>query len=199
MFTSAGATVQGVDLPPEAVGGKFSRTADTLLTVTPTTVVEYFVPSLKKYFITAREGEKTLLSQFPGTYSLTGMSFVAQIGANPPAGTQPICRYYFSPPLANTHFYGPPADCTLVGSAFAGNTAAKNEGIDFAVAIPDAAGNCPVSSPVKVYRSFNNRSAQNDGNHRYTVSTARYDQMAAAGYSRDGVVFCAASATDATQ
>lgn len=199
VFTSAGATVQGTDLPPEPLGGKFSRTADTLLTVTPTTVVEYFVPSLKKYFITAREGEKTLLSQFPGTYSLTGMSFVAQIGATPPAGTQPICRYYFSPPLANTHFYGPPQDCALVGSAFAGNASVKNEGIDFAVAIPDAAGNCPVSLPVKVYRSFNNRSAQNDGNHRYTVSTARYDQMAAAGYSRDGVVFCAASATDATQ
>ena len=38
-----------------------------------------------------------------------------------------------------------------------------------------------------------------DGNHRYTVSTARYNQMIAAGYSADGAVFCAASATDAPQ
>ena len=199
VFTSAGSTSKGVNLPPESVVGKFSRSVDTMLTVSPTTVVEYFVPSLKKYFITARESEKAMLAQYPAVYSLTGMSFVAQMGATPPAGTQPICRFYFSPPLANTHFYGTPADCTTVGTFFAGNASVKNEGIDFAVAIPDTAGNCPATAPVKVYRSFNNRSAQNDGNHRYTVSTARYDQMTAAGYSRDGAVFCAASATDAPQ
>ena len=81
----------------------------------------------------------------------------------------------------------------------AGNQAANNEGIDFAVAVPDTSGNCPAVAPVKVYRSFNNRSAENDGNHRYTVSAARYDQMTAAGYSAEGAVFCAASATDAPQ
>lgn len=199
VFTSAGATIKGVNLPPEFVVGKFSRSVDTMLTVSPTTVVEYYVRSLNKYFITARENEKTLLAQYPALFSLTGMSFLAQLGATPPAGTQPICRYYFSPPLANTHFYGPPADCTAVGNANAGNVSVKNEGIDFAVAIPDATGNCPAAAPVKVYRSYNNRSAQNDGNHRYTVSTARYDQMAAAGYLREGAVFCAASATDAPQ
>ena len=199
VFSSAGATVKGVNQPPEPVGGKFSRTIDTLLSVSATTVVEYYVPSLKKYFITARDSDKTLLAQNPGTFSLTGMSFVAQLGSAPPAGTQPICRYYFSPPLANTHFYGTPADCTAIAKAYAGNASAKNEGIDFAITVPDAAGNCPAAAPVKVYRSFNNRSAQNDGNHRYTVSTARYDLMAAAGYSRDGAVFCAASATDAQQ
>ena len=62
-----------------------------------------------------------------------------------------------------------------------------------------SAGNCPATAPTKVYRSFNNRSAQNDGNHRYTVSTARYNQMIAAGYSADGPVFCVASATDAAE
>ena len=199
IFTSAGSTSKGVDSPPEPLGGAFSRTADTLLTVAPVTVVEFYVPSLKKYFITGRDNDKALLAGFPASYTLTGMSFVAQSGISPPAGTEPICRYYFAPPLANTHFYGAAADCTLVGNAYAGNAAVKNEGIDFAVAIPDATGNCPASAPVKVYRSFNNRAAQNDGNHRYTVSAARYDQMAAAGYSRDGVVFCAASATDSAQ
>ena len=199
MFSSAGSTSKGVNSPPEPLGGNFSRSADTLLTVAPTTVVEFFVPSLKKYFITGRDNEKALLAGFPATYTLTGMSFVAQSGIAPPTGTQPICRFYFAPPLANTHFYGVPADCTLVANTNAGNASVRNEGIDFAIAVPDATGACPASSPVKVYRSFNNRSAQNDGNHRYTVSTARYDQMAAAGYSRDGVVFCAASATDAPQ
>ena len=198
-FSTNGLTVQGVNALPEPLGGAFSRVADTLLSVAPTTVVEYFVPSLKKYFITGRDNEKSLLAQYPAVYSLTGMNFVAGPGLAPPAGTQPICRFYFAPPLANTHFYGVPSDCTLVASTFAGNAAVTNEGVDFAVATPDVSGNCPASAPVKVYRSFNNRSAQNDGNHRYTVSTARYNQMIAAGYSADGAVFCAVSATDAPQ
>ena len=198
-FSTNGLTVKGVNALPEPLGGAFSRVADTFLTVAPTTVVEYFVPSLRKYFITGRENEKSVLAQFPAVYSLTGMSFIAGPGLAPPPGTQPICRFYFAPPLANTHFYGGPSDCTLVASAFAGNAAVTNEGVDFAIASPDASGNCPASAPMKVYRSFNNRSAQNDGNHRYTVSTARYNQMIAAGYSADGAVFCAASATDAPQ
>lgn len=200
VFSTAGSTVKGINQTPEAVGGPFSRTADTFLTIAPTLVVEYFVPSLRKYFITGRESEKATLAQYPAIFTVTGMSFVAGPGAAPPVGTQPICRYFAQPPVANsTHFYGNPADCALLSGVFRGNAAVTDEGVDFAVAIPDAAGNCPASAPVKVYRSFNNRSAEKDGNHRYTVSTARYDQMAAAGYSRDGAVFCAASATDSAQ
>jgi len=199
VFSTAGTTKQGVNAAPEPLGGAFARSADTLLTVAPTTVTEYFVPSLQKYFMTGREDEKVLLGQYPAAFTKTGMSFIAEPGLTPPVGTQPICRYYFSPPLANTHFYGTPADCALVATTFAGNTAAKNEGVDFAVATPDGRGNCPASAPVKVYRSFNNRGAQNDGNHRYTVSDARYAQMTAAGFAAEGVVFCVASATDATQ
>ena len=197
VLSTNGLTVKGVNAVPEPLGGAFSRVADTMLTVAPTTVVEYYVPSLKKYFMTGRENEKSLLAQYPAAYSLTGMSFVAGPGLAPPAGTQPICRFYFAPPLANTHFYGGPLDCALVSTMLAGNPAANNEGIDFAVAVPDTSANCPASAPVKVYRAFNNRGAQNDGNHRYTVSTARYNQMIAAGYTADGAVFCVASATDA--
>ena len=199
VLSTSGSTIKGVNAAPEPLGGAFSRNADTLLTIAPTTVTEYYVPSLKKYFITGREDEKSTLAQYPSVYSLTGMSFVAGPGGAPPANTLPICRYYFSPPLANTHFYGTPPDCTAIAGVFAGNSAAKNEGIDFAVVVPDGAGNCPAAAPVKVYRSFNNRAAQNDGNHRYTVSTARYDQMTAAGYAKEGAVFCVASATDAPQ
>ena len=199
VLSTTGATIKGVNAPSEPLGGAFSRVAETMLTIAPATVVEYFVPSLKKYFITGRESDKFALGQYPAVYSLTGMSFLAGPGLNPPVGTQPICRFYFAPPLANTHFYGVPSDCTLVATTFAGNNSVTNEGIDFAVATPDAGGNCPASAPVKVYRSFNNRSAQNDGNHRYTVSQARYNQMIAQGYSAEGAVFCAVSATDAAQ
>ena len=200
VFSTRGSTEQGVDGAPEPLGGAFSRSVDTLLTMAPTTVVEYYVPAIKKYFITGREPEKSALGQYPALYKPTGMSFIAGLGSAPPAGTQPICRYHFSPPsLPNTHFYGVPSDCALVANAFSKNPDARNEGIDFAIATPDAAGNCPASAPVKIYRSFNNRDRENDGNHRYTVSTARYEQMVAAGWSRDGVVMCAAAATDAAQ
>ena len=199
VLSTSGSTIKGVNAAPEPLGGAFSRTADTMLTMAPTTVVEYYVPSLKKYFITGRENEKGLLAKYPESYRLTGMSFIAGPGLAPPTGTQPICRFYFAPPLANTHFYGGPGDCTLVGSTFVGNKAVTNEGVDFAVATPDSTGSCPASAPVKVYRSFNNRGALNDGNHRYTVSSARYNQMILSGYSADGAVFCAASATDAAQ
>ena len=196
-LSTNGLTVKGVNAVPEPLGGAFSRVADTLLTVAPTTVTEYYVPALKKYVITGLDSDKATLAQYPALFTPTGMSFAAGPGLAPPAGMQPICRYYFAPPLANTHFYGAPADCATVATTYAGNKAVTNEGISFAVAVPDATGSCPASAPVKVYRSFNNRTAQNDGNHRYTVSTARYNQMIAAGYSADGAVFCAASATDA--
>ena len=162
----------------------------------PTRVVEYHVSSLNKYFITGREPEKAVLAQFASVYSRTGMQFEAGSGTVPPTGTVPICRFYFAPPLANTHFYGVPADCALLASANQGNTAISNEGLDFAAVIPDATGNCRTDSPVKVYRSFNNRAQQNDGNHRYTVSQTRYSQMTARGYTPEGAVFCAVAAVD---
>ncbi len=170
-----------------------------VLTGSALNVVEYIVPTLNKYFITGRDTEKATLAQFSGAYSLTGMQFRADFATNPPAGMVPICRFYFAPPMANTHFYGPPSDCALIASANTGNAAVTNEGLDFAVTIPDASGNCPPATPVKVYRSFNNRAGQNDGNHRYTVSQARYNQMTARGYAPEGPVFCATSAVDATQ
>ena len=199
-FSTRGTTELGVDAAPEKLGGAFSRSVDTLLTMAPTTVYEYYVPAINKYFMTGREPEKLTLGQYPASFKQTGMSFIASLGSAPPAGTVSICRYYFAPPsLPNTHFYGDPTDCAIVAEAFSKNPDAKNEGIDFAIAKPDAAGNCPASAPIKIYRSFNNRVAQNDGNHRYTVSTTRYDQMAVAGWSRDGAVMCAASATDAAK
>ena len=199
VLSTTGLTIKGVNAPPEPLGGAFSRSAETMITVAPTSVTEYYVPSLKKYVLTGRETEKSLLAQYPALYNPTGMSFIAGPGLAAPVGMQSICRFYFAPPLANTHFYGAPADCALVASTFAGNAAVTNEGLDFAIATPDAAGACPAAYPVKIYRSFNNRTAQNDGNHRYTVSLARYNQMIGQGYSADGAVFCAAAATDAAQ
>ena len=96
----------------------------------------------------------------------------------------------------NTHFYGRPGDCELIRGT--NNPVFQYEGEDFAVTIP-VAGACPASAPFTVYRSFNNRSAQNDGNHRYTNSLARYNEMIAKGWSAEGPVFCSSSAIDGTE
>ena len=72
------------------------------------------------------------------------------------------------------------------------------EGEDFAVAIP-VGGVCPASAPFTVYRSFNNRQAQNDGNHRYTNAVSRYNEMASKGWVGEGAVFCSVSAVDGTE
>ena len=72
------------------------------------------------------------------------------------------------------------------------------EGEDFAVNIP-VSGACPASAPSCVYRSFNNRVAQNDGNQRYSNVVTRYDAMTAKGWVAEGPVFCSELATDGTE
>jgi len=39
-------------------------------------------------------------------------------------------------------------------------------------------------------RAYNGRFAENDSNHRYTISLTIYNQMLAAGWSGEGTVFC---------
>ena len=41
-----------------------------------------------------------------------------------------------------------------------------------------------------VYRSYNNRFAQNDSNQRFTTSLVVYEQMREAGWRGEGVVMC---------
>lgn len=72
------------------------------------------------------------------------------------------------------------------------------EGEDFAVTIP-VSDACPASVPFAVYRSFNNRAAQNDGNHRYTYAPTRYNEMISKGWVGEGPVFCSAAASDGTE
>jgi hypothetical protein len=43
-----------------------------------------------------------------------------------------------------------------------------------------------------VYRLYNGRHMFNDANHRYTTSVATYNEMAAQGWSAEGIAFCVA-------
>jgi hypothetical protein len=159
-------------------------------------VVEYYVPSLNKYFITGRANEKAVLDG-NSSFTRTGMSFRAfAADTAAPVGTVPICRFYLPAPGPNTHTYLGPADCALViSSRIAGF---NDEGRDFAVFLPEPTGACPAVAPKPVYRSYNRRDNVNDAGHRFTVSDATYVAMAARGFESEGVVFCATASSDTT-
>lgn len=157
-------------------------------------VVEYYVPSLQHFFISGRPHEQALLDQFPAVYQRTGATFLAFPSVEPPQGSVSICRFYLPPSLGgpNSHFYGQPADCNAITAL--NNPMFQFEGYDFALYAP-VGGACPGFAPKKVYRSFNNRVAQNDGNHRYTTTLANYNAMTAQGWVAEGAVFCSDSST----
>ncbi len=107
-----------------------------------------------------------------------------------------MCRFYGNPDLnpatgtrrgPNSHFYTiEAAECAAVKL----DDGWRFESYDFN-GWPIGPVGCPDDTQ-PVMRAYNNRFAQNDSNHRYTTSTAIYDQMIADGWSGEGTVFCAA-------
>ena len=107
----------------------------------------------------------------------------------------PVCRFYGSTALGpngqrlgpNSHFYtADPNECTAVKD----DVGWIYEGIVFYV-VPTSLGSCPAPL-VAVHRLYNGRFAENDSNHRYTIDPAIVAQMANAGWSPEGIVFCIA-------
>lgn len=159
-----------------------------------TIVIEYLNRAANRYFMTGRAQEQALLDALPGTFARTGMRFAAKgsLYSDMPEAT--VCRLY-SPPSAggsNTHFYGTGDDCPALNTV----RQLRFEGFDFA-AIKPTNGSCPTNAPNPVYRLFNNRAANNDGNHRYVVSAATKSKMIAQGWLDEGVVFCSTNVVDA--
>ena len=170
---------------------------DQNLTPTQQTVIEFYSGVANRYFITGRAAEQALLDQYPAVFQRTGMrvdTLSAPFLSDLAGLAQPTCRYYFGPARggSNSHFYGTGQDCAIANTL-------KNfayEGLDFAALRP-AGGVCSGAHPVSVTRLFNNRVATNEGNHRYVVGTRVISAMLAAGWINEGVVFCAARATEA--
>lgn len=168
---------------------------DVLAAEKDVAVVEYYVPTLKHYFMTGREKEQAALDALPQTFQRTGMKFTAKSSRYRDIPEQPVCRMYAAPEKggSNSHFYGIGSDCATLNKL----SGLKYEGFDFSALKPEGTA-CSVDAPNPVWRLFNNRAATNDGNHRYVVSAATRARMVAQGWVDEGVVFCSASVTDAS-
>ena len=162
------------------------------------TVIEYYNRDLDAYFITGRTNEQTALDGV-ASFQRTGGTFAASSASTETAGLTPICRYYISlaSPYTSSHFYGPrDTDCAVIATAKPAGF--SYDGLDFAVTLPSS-GACPVSAPFAIYRSFRAGVNGKTSSHRFSTSLTRYNEMTAKGWSPEGIVFCAASGTVATQ
>ena len=158
------------------------------------TVVEYFNRDVGRYFMTGRAFEQATLDALPASFQRTGMTFAAKSSTYRDVPEQPVCRFYAAPESggSNTHFYGTGEDCPALNTV----REVRFEGFDFAAIKPSNA-TCPSSAPNLVYRLFNNKSATNQGNHRYVVSAATKSRMVEQGWVDEGAVFCATSVVNA--
>ncbi len=163
---------------------------------TAVTVVEYYNTSINAYFLTGRAAEQVALDG-SAEFQRTGMTFAAAAAAGAAPPLDPVCRYRIavSDSSVSSHFYGLTADCALIASYNLANF--TSEGLDFAVE-KATAGVCPASSPAPVYRALRGQTPVDTPNHRYTVSATSYQEMIRRGWSGEGVVFCAKSATEQT-
>lgn len=171
----------------------------------PEPVVEFYNAILGHYFMTIDPAEIADIEAGKAgpAWVRTGWSF----GAHPfPVPTNsscplpatcgvPVNRFYGTPGLGpNSHFYT--ADAAEAAGLDRPGTGWSFEKKDFAINVPDAAGQC---SPglVPVYRFYNMRFMFNDSNHRYVTSAAERERMRAMGWFDEGVRFCAWFAEDA--
>jgi len=119
----------------------------------------------------------------------TGVRFLAFTSQQP--GTNPVCRFYLSPPLPDSHFYSAdPAECARVRAQFPDWT---YEGpAVFYIYLPNqVTGACPTGTRA-IWRFFHSRVT----NHRYTPEVTIRDDLRAdpgwiaEGYGLDAVIMC---------
>jgi serine protease len=180
-------------------GGDPKRYFTLDFTVNPqANVIEFYEEKLDHYFIAAGDSEVDLLDAgSQGDWKRTGQSFHAWLRKeDAPPNAEPVCRFYAAGP--NSHFYtADPAECTWLKGLEQqerADAAAQGqpflawgyEGIAFYALVP-VNGECPAgTSPV--WRSYNNRAAQNDSNHRFTADPMQH--IAMAGWNDEGIAFC---------
>jgi len=183
--------------------GDYEKFFTREFSVAPTVpVVEFYSGILDHYFIAAGADEIDLLDRGgQGDWRRTGQGFSAWLRqGDAPAGAVPVCRFYASGP--NSHFYtGSSQECGYLrtleqqqrseasarGQPFLGWA---YEATAFWALVPQA-GLCPGGSK-PVYRTYNDRAAQMDSNHRFVTDSTQYNAMAFS-WADEGVQLCAAA------
>ena len=153
---------------------------------TTITAVEYYHAGFNHYFITAFTEEIAALDAgaFGGAWSRTGQTFSVWAEGN--GALSPVCRFFSSGfGSKSSHFYTPyPAECATLKT----NPLWQYEAVAFYLALPvgSSPGNqtCP-SDMLPLYRLYNNGMG-GAPNHRYTTSTAIFNQMTALGWAFEG-------------
>ena len=159
-------------------------------------VVEYYAPEIKKYFMTGRADEMSLLDSYPATWQRTGQRFATH-RLDAPLGLE-MCRFWANDgAMLNSHFYSTStSDCALIRA----QSWARDEGIVMraqslipvnTLLLPTLAPVCP-DDTVKVIRLFNKTTI----NHRYMTETLLVKTPLGANWQVDGAVFCAAKYGD---
>src|SRR5438132_5540428 len=143
--------------------------------------VEYYLPRLDHYFVTANAGEIAALDggQFPG-WQRTSLSFKVLDPATAVPGAVPVCRFYGRPEAGlDSHFYSASTtECAQVKQRFPGIWILESDNV-FLVRLPDpVSGQCG-SGSVPIYRTWNARA---DDNHRYTTDATVQRAMVAKGW-----------------
>jgi hypothetical protein len=158
---------------------------------------EYYYSDWDHYFITADSIEQSLLGKVPfAQWQATGRTFYVYAATGGSPGID-VCRFFnesFAP--KSTHFYGLPSVCAAVVADFPDwqeETASA-----FRMGVPSPTGTCSASTPVPVYRLYNN--GQGDApNHRFVTNPGDRADMLADGWISEGsgalgVSFCGPSA-----
>jgi hypothetical protein len=170
-----------------------------LAVASTTPVVEFYSASLDHYFIASGADEIALLDRgAQGDWKRTGYGFKAWTRASDaPPGAVAVCRFYARGP--NSHFFTGSrqecdylrtleqqqrADAAASGKAFLGW---GYEGIAFYALVP-VSGQCGAAT-TPVYRIYNNRAAQMDSNHRFTIDRMQESAMAVEGID-EGAQLC---------
>lgn len=169
-------------------------TAQSSVVAADATALEYYHPLLDHYFMTADPAEQASLANGgpDGQWKPTGLSFPVWKLAYP--GLQSMCRFYgdwtIDPATGkrkgpDSHFYtADPNECGMVAQRW---PVWVFEGYTFFAALPDATGSCPAGTQ-PVFRYFK---PQGDPNHRYVMTDAGKQEMAARGWTAEGVTWCA--------
>ena len=188
----------GRDKVSGAAAERYFTQAFTVSSAVP--IVEYYAESNDHYFITAAPGDVTMLdSGAMGGWRRTGQKFKGwlRMGDGPPAA-KAVCRFYAKG--ANSHFYtGNAGDCAYLKALESQQRADAEargqpflgwafENIAFYALVPEN-GQCPGGTSA-VYRAYNNRAAQNDSNHRFTMDSQQRAAMLMSQWADEGVAFC---------